>query len=475
MPQQITALFFIAAACAWTTLPVHAAATRAAGGIAPAQPITVMTRNVYVGADIFRVVNADPIFIVPTIAEVYATVVQTNFAERAEVLADEVALYMPHLIGLQEVALIRRQSPGDVFLGNPVPAVDIDMDFLQMYLDALAARGLNYSVAAAVDNADIELPLLTDTSLDDIRLTDRDVILVRDDVVVTAAQTANYSDNVVINLSGAVINFNRGITAASVLIDGRGYRFVNTHLEVGSQAQIQGLQAQELIELLDSEDLPLIVVGDFNASPNDPPVQAYARMAAAGFVDIWTQRSIDDNDPGLTCCFNETLTNPLPALVERIDLIFARDPLFTVLDPVEATVIGANPAMQTASGLWPSDHAGVVATFRLLGLGDDGDGDGIVDGEDNCLGRVNPAQRDTDGDGFGNDCDGDLNQDGVVNFIDLGRFRLAFGSTDPDADLDGDGVVGPTDLGLLKLGFFAPPGPSGVNALTGGVGDRLRR
>ena len=212
---------------------VHAGEAR--GIVDPAQPVTVMTRNIYVGADIFRVVTADPILIVPTIAEVYATVVATNFAERAQVLADEVALHQPQLIGLQEVALIRRQSPGDVFLGNPVPASEIDMDFLQMYLDALAERGLNYVVAAMVDNADIELPLLAEASLDDIRLTDRDVILVRSDVIVHDTQTANYSDNVIINLSGAIINFNRGYTAATVGIDGRDYRFVNTHLEVGSQ------------------------------------------------------------------------------------------------------------------------------------------------------------------------------------------------------------------------------------------------
>ena len=94
------------------------------GGPGAAEPVTVMTRNLYVGADIFRVVEADPTLILATIIEVYNTVVQTNFAERAEALADEVLEYQPHLIGLQEVSLIRRQSPGDVFDGNPIPATD---------------------------------------------------------------------------------------------------------------------------------------------------------------------------------------------------------------------------------------------------------------------------------------------------------------------------------------------------------------
>ncbi len=439
---------------------VSGASASTIGGVSAATPVPVMTRNVYVGANIFRVVNADPILIVPTIAEVYATVVATNFAERAQVLADEVLLYQPHLIGLQEVALIRRQSPGDVFLGNPVAATDPDMDFLQMYLDALAERGLNYVVAASVDNADIELPLLTDTSLDDIRLTDRDVILVRSDVVLGDVQTANYSDNVIIDLSGAVINFNRGYTAATVGIDGRDYRFVNTHLEVGGQPTVQGAQAAELIDWLASETLPIILVGDFNASPSDPPQQAYARLIGAGFKDIWNERSVDDDDPGLTCCFSETVDDAAPAFVERIDLQLVRNVPNTALGEVEATVIGAN--LQSASGLWPSDHAGVVATFRLLGPGDDGDGDNVLDGVDNCVERVNPQQRDTDNDGFGNYCDADFNQDAIVNVLDLAIFRLRFMSDDADADMNGDGLVNAADLGLLRLAFFAPPGPSGV-------------
>ncbi|MFK8017547.1 MAG: endonuclease/exonuclease/phosphatase family protein, partial [Gammaproteobacteria bacterium] len=387
-----------AAAALAVTLTANATPIDTADGpdTVPATPITIMTRNVYVGADVFRVLNADPIFIVPTIAEVYATVEQTNFAERAQVLADEVALFQPHLIGLQEAALVRRQSPGDVLFGNPISATDIDMDFLQMYLDALGERGLNYTVAASVNNADIELPLLTDDSLDDIRLTDRDVILVRSDVIVQETQAANFTDNVEFEISGVLLDYLRGYAAATVTIDGRDFRFVNTHLETGGQAEIQAAQAAELVDVLASETLPLIVVGDFNASPESPPERAYGRIAAAGFADVWNNRSIDDTDPGLTCCFNETLTDDEPALTSRIDVLWVRNQPNTALEDVEATVIGANASMQTASGLWPSDHAGVVATLRVLGPGDDGDGDGVLDGVDNCVTRVNPLQRDSD-------------------------------------------------------------------------------
>src|SRR5690606_18874560 len=92
----------------------------------------------------------------------------------------------------------------------------------------------------------------------------------------------------------------------------------------------------------------------------------------------------------------------------------------------------------------------------------DTDGDGVPDHLDNCIEVANPDQRDTDGDGYGNRCDGDLNNDGNVNFIDLAIFRAAFGTTDPHADLDGNGNVNFIDLAIFQSMFGSPPGPSGL-------------
>lgn len=90
----------------------------------------------------------------------------------------------------------------------------------------------------------------------------------------------------------------------------------------------------------------------------------------------------------------------------------------------------------------------------------DTDDDGVFDDVDNCTGVANPDQRDTDGDGFGNFCDPDLNQDLFVNFLDLAALRSVFSSADPDADFNGDGTVDFADLAIMKDGFFAAPGPS---------------
>ncbi|MEL7451022.1 MAG: thrombospondin type 3 repeat-containing protein [Pseudomonadota bacterium] len=91
----------------------------------------------------------------------------------------------------------------------------------------------------------------------------------------------------------------------------------------------------------------------------------------------------------------------------------------------------------------------------------DTDSDGVADDVDNCTQVANADQRDTNGDGFGNICDADLDNDGSINFSDLGLLKSVFFSNDADADLDGDGAVNFTDLGLMKQSFFGPPGPSG--------------
>ncbi|MEO1573953.1 MAG: thrombospondin type 3 repeat-containing protein [Pseudomonadota bacterium] len=94
----------------------------------------------------------------------------------------------------------------------------------------------------------------------------------------------------------------------------------------------------------------------------------------------------------------------------------------------------------------------------------DADGDGIEDPQDNCLFVPNADQLDTDEDGFGNLCDADFSNNCIVNVQDLGLFRTAFFSTDPLYDLNQDGTVNFVDLGRLRALFLQPPGPSGVTS-----------
>ncbi len=99
-----------------------------------------------------------------------------------------------------------------------------------------------------------------------------------------------------------------------------------------------------------------------------------------------------------------------------------------------------------------------------VGTAIDTDGDGVADDTDNCTLVANASQTDADGDGYGNRCDADLNNDCTVNVVDLGAFRSVFFSTDPNADFNNDGTVNVVDLGLLRSMFFQAPGPSATGS-----------
>jgi hypothetical protein len=98
----------------------------------------------------------------------------------------------------------------------------------------------------------------------------------------------------------------------------------------------------------------------------------------------------------------------------------------------------------------------------------DADADGICDEWDDCLLTANPSQLDSDLDGFGNACDPDYDNDGVVGNRDMLRFLRAFGCRigDPRCsralDADGDGRVGTRELGVVRRLFGSAPGPSGL-------------
>jgi hypothetical protein len=91
----------------------------------------------------------------------------------------------------------------------------------------------------------------------------------------------------------------------------------------------------------------------------------------------------------------------------------------------------------------------------------DTDGDGVPDSRDNCINVANPNQKDSDSDGYGDACDADANNDGIVNSLDLAAVRNSFGTRGVTrADLNGDGVVNALDLATVRRLFATRPGPS---------------
>ena len=96
----------------------------------------------------------------------------------------------------------------------------------------------------------------------------------------------------------------------------------------------------------------------------------------------------------------------------------------------------------------------------------DGDEDGVCTATDNCKTESNHSQFDANGDGFGNVCDTDWDDNGKTGISDLGIWRQHFGHTndDPmDAVIDTseppDGGVGIVELGTWARWFGWEPGP----------------
>jgi hypothetical protein len=282
----------------------------------------------------------------------------------------------PHLIGLQEISLIRIQSPGDAVVGGTIPAETVLFDYLDILMDALEARGLDYEVAGKVQNVDVEVPMIVSVqplTFDDVRLTDFDLVLAREDVEISRVAEVNYAAKLPVPAFG--IDIPRGYVAVDARVGREAYRFVSTHLEpapIPELLPIQLAQAQQLLETLEGETEPVIVVGDFNSPA--PTGETYQFLLSEGYVDVWTRNRLKNEGEGLTNAHPLNLRSEDIRLSQRIDFIFARSPADDDDDddeerhdisPVFAEVVGDELSERTSSGMWPSDHAGVVASLWI--------------------------------------------------------------------------------------------------------------
>lgn len=130
-----------------------------------------------------------------------------------------------------------------------------------------------------------------------------------------------------------------------------------------------------------------------------------------------------------------------------------------------------NGSFETMLAL-PAQLAGVIeatpsapgtATSTLIRLLADADGDSVPDIRDNAIYFANANQRDTDGDGYGNVVDADLDQNGIIDLFDLSRFDAAYGTSNANADFNGDGGVDVLDFAVMSTLFGGPPGASYIN------------
>ncbi len=329
--------------------------------------LTVMTRNLDTGTDFGPIFSATtPFQLLTAVGAAYAEVQTSNIPERAAGVAKEIEANQPDLVALQEVTTVYIGPYGG-------PATTLVADQLQSLLDELASRGLHYAPIAVLTNLDAEAPALDSSfNIFDVRTTDHDVILARTDLPVSEfklenTQTHHFATNLTFfNPLLGSLTTPHGWISVDAKLRGKNYRFVTTHLEVLSPA-IQAAQATELVQQAANTDLPVVFAGDFNAdaeSSDSGANPAYNIMMTAGFVDTW--RQVHPADQGFTWPLHgEDPFIPFTTPYQRIDLVFSRGGLKGI-DPVNIALIGNNQSTAlTPSGLWPSDHAGLAASFTL--------------------------------------------------------------------------------------------------------------
>jgi len=382
-----------AAVGALALLSTVAPATTAAAAPPPGKgtPLTVMTRNVYLGADITRPLAAaggGPIALANANAAMWAVVEQTDFPARARLLAREIADTTPDVIGLQEVATWRS---GPLELRQPVDAQNrvipnattVEYDFLASLLAELRRAGQPYDVVHVQTESDVEGPAFQGNNpfapgadAADRRLTMHDVMLKRaaSMVKVEAAGGDQYDAVLPFGLGGLRYEFIRGYNWADVRVGAKRVRLLNTHLE-SQLSTFAMLQAQELVRTqVQTTARPVVMMCDCNSDPlnaTSKPGEPIAgithrdpyRYLTSVLDDAWL--ATGTSAPGFTSGLNERVDEAAPAsFTHRIDLVLTRGVGGAVVPADQPVVVGADPDNRTTEGLWPSDHAGVVVRLR---------------------------------------------------------------------------------------------------------------
>jgi endonuclease/exonuclease/phosphatase family metal-dependent hydrolase len=327
------------------------------------RPLVVITRNMYLGTDFGPILSAAsfPEF-ANAVANAYLQVQQSNIPARAAAIAKEIESKSPDLVGLQEVSVWRTGPFGG-------PANTVTFDALQSLLDALAARGLHYAPVAIITEFEAEAPSALGIN---IRFTDRDVVLARTDLnpselILSNIQAEHFATNLMfITPILGPLTIPRGWISVDGKVRGKNFRFVTTHLE-SFHPGIQAVQASELMQGPGNTTLPVIVAGDLNTdSPSGDPAQnaGYQIILSTGFSDVWSL--LRQGDPGNTWALHlgDSATPTIPT--QRLDLVFFRGDVLAE----EIELIGNSPSDRTPDGLWPSDHAGLVASFNLKAKSD---------------------------------------------------------------------------------------------------------
>lgn len=315
-------------------------------------PLTLMSWNIYLGADVSGIINAKPQDVPSRMTALWNMAQQTDFRLRAEAIAEQIVTVQPDVIGLQEVyrwSQVQRRS-----LSHPSSETVI-YDFLPLLLDELHKRGQQYFSTGRSFGINVLLPT---TKGYDVRMEDSVAMLVRagsdHDLEWENPRQGRFHQALRVKIDGEFFDISRGWISIDLRRGDGVVRVINTHIEY-FDAQVQPAQVDELLEGPASVAGPLVLMGDFNCKPDSP---AWQTLLDAGYQDAWV---VAGNGLGFTSAQDEDLCNPEPTFYERIDWIMCRGDI-----QIQQAALAGNTAFsKTRQELWPSDHAAVIAQISV--------------------------------------------------------------------------------------------------------------
>ncbi len=330
------------------------AALFAGGAKRPPLTVTVMTRNLYLGANLDPIVKAKSLpAALSAVAAGWSQVQANDFPTRARAIAREIGRVKPDFVGFQEAVLYRTQTPPDF---TATAATHVVLDYVAELRKALAARHLKYRFVGIAPWTDAELPAGSPATMD-IRLTVRDALLVRVNKKLRIRRVRKVQYAATTPLIPDLVIAKRGYIYADATMGGRSFRVATTHLESFDDAA-QVAQGQQLGAALSVGKVPTVLLGDLNSRADGTGTPTHANLLALGFKDAWTEAHA--NDVGLSCCHGEDLRDAGGPFYSRIDYVLLKNGFRAVA----AGIVGQN-AGDRIGGLWPSDHAGVWARLKL--------------------------------------------------------------------------------------------------------------
>jgi len=374
--------------------------------VAPAnadvQPIKVMSRNLYLGADVGVALAKIPNM--PAAAQfMWEQVQKTDFSKRKMILAKEIRAESPDVIGIQEATIWYCKahfwsSKTEVFNFTKELLSELDGDYIIASKDGVEANNPGYSIGpipflTKVTDAKTFQPLFGQNAAD-CGFQIGDALLIKKSLKQYVNQVGNSEYEAVYKVVPTLMEIYRGYSWADITMQGANVRFVTTHLEslwVANEIPKAADQARQLVNDLSKTKSPIVVIGDFNSDSRDPrpkntpnpgeqptasdkcptgsiACNAYKVMMSAGFIDSGP----DASDPSTySWGMNALLTGPdskrLKAaqamgnkngFTDRLDYIFVKNGMKVL----SSRMIGQTPPYGT-------DHAGVVTELNVTALG----------------------------------------------------------------------------------------------------------